>query len=131
MFDIKDIEPGKSYACKFRTEQILDEFGRIPGLSDVPLKGLSMYESWGAITTRDSEKELVEVIDQYELILSNITSSTTMLKEADKEMREMAQEEFNDAIAVLKTWMFQQETCINTLDCIISTLAQHEPTAFE
>jgi peptide chain release factor 1 len=37
--------------------------------------------------------ELVEVIDQYELILSNITSSTAMLKEADKEMREMAQEE--------------------------------------
>ena len=64
MFDIKDIEPGKSYACKFRTEQILDEFGRIPGLSDVPLKGLSMYESWGAITTRDSEKELVEVVDE-------------------------------------------------------------------
>ena len=64
MFDIKDIEPGKSYACKFRTEQILDEFGRIPGLSDVPLKGLSMNESWGAITTRDSEKELVEVVDE-------------------------------------------------------------------
>jgi hypothetical protein len=23
-----------------------------------------MYESWGAITTRDSEKELVEVVDE-------------------------------------------------------------------
>ncbi len=40
--------------------------------------------------------ELVEVIDQYELILSNINSSTSMLKEADKEMREMAQEELLD-----------------------------------
>ncbi len=37
--------------------------------------------------------ELVGVIDQYELILANITSSTEMLREADQEMREMAQEE--------------------------------------
>jgi hypothetical protein len=62
--DIRNITPGQSYACKFKTEQILDEFDRIPGLSDVPLKGLGMYESWGAITTRDTEKELVEVIDE-------------------------------------------------------------------
>ena len=37
--------------------------------------------------------ELVSVIDQYELILANITSSTEMLREADQEMRDMAQEE--------------------------------------
>tara|TARA_B100000767_G_C19232778_1_gene315922 strand:+ start:129 stop:395 length:267 start_codon:yes stop_codon:yes gene_type:complete len=62
--DIRNITPGQSYACKFKVEHILDEFGRIPGLSDVPLKGLGIYESWGAITTRDNEKELVEVIDE-------------------------------------------------------------------
>ena len=38
--DIRDIEPGKSYACKFKTETMLDTYGRIPGLSDTPLKGV-------------------------------------------------------------------------------------------
>ena len=37
--------------------------------------------------------ELVSVIDDYELILANITSSTEMLKTDDREMREMAEEE--------------------------------------
>ena len=37
--------------------------------------------------------ELVSVIDEYELILANLQSTTNMLKEADSEMREMAQEE--------------------------------------
>ena len=37
--------------------------------------------------------ELVQVIDEYELILSNISSSTEMLKEADQEMKDMAAEE--------------------------------------
>jgi peptide chain release factor 1 len=37
--------------------------------------------------------ELVSTIDEYELILSNIDSSTVMLKETDPEMREMAQDE--------------------------------------
>src|SRR4249920_4111157 len=36
---------------------------------------------------------VVEAIDEYELSLSNITSSTNMLREADQEMREMAQSE--------------------------------------
>ena len=39
MIDIQDVTQGKSYACKFKIEHILDEFGRIPGRSDVPLKG--------------------------------------------------------------------------------------------
>ena len=62
--DIRDIEPGKSYACKFKTEQVLDIYGRIPGLSDTPLRGLGMYESWGPITVRDMASEHVEVLDQ-------------------------------------------------------------------
>ena len=37
--------------------------------------------------------ELVEVIDQYELVLANIDSSTAMLKESDAEMRELAESE--------------------------------------
>ena len=40
--------------------------------------------------------ELVGVIDDYELILSNIDSSTEMLKESDQEMKEMAQDELQD-----------------------------------
>ncbi len=40
--------------------------------------------------------ELVSVIDAYELILSNLASSTEMLKESDPEMRAMAQEELAD-----------------------------------
>ncbi len=40
--------------------------------------------------------EIVAVIDQYENVLANIDSSTRMLKEADSEMREMAQDELQD-----------------------------------
>lgn len=40
--------------------------------------------------------ELVEAIDQYELVLSNIDSASAMLKEADQEMREMAQGELEE-----------------------------------
>ena len=41
-------------------------------------------------------KDLVESIDVYELVLSNIESSTAMLKESDLEMREMAYAELED-----------------------------------
>ena len=37
--------------------------------------------------------DIVNAVDEYELILSNIQSSTEMLKETDPEMRAMAQEE--------------------------------------
>lgn len=40
--------------------------------------------------------ELVETIDQYELVLANIDSSTAMLRESDPEMREMAQSELEN-----------------------------------
>jgi peptide chain release factor 1 len=36
---------------------------------------------------------VIEAIDDYEMILANITSATNMLREADQEMREMAQGE--------------------------------------
>ena len=40
--------------------------------------------------------DIVQAVDEYELILSNIQSSTEMLKESDPEMRAMAQEELQD-----------------------------------
>ena len=63
MIKIEDIEVGKSYACKFKVETMLDIFGRVPGLSDTPLKGPGMYESFGLITIRDSEKKLFKIQD--------------------------------------------------------------------
>ncbi len=64
MIDIKDMKVGKSYACKFKVEHILDEFGRIPGLSDVPLKGLGWYEGLGIIQVRDSANQRVQLKDE-------------------------------------------------------------------
>lgn len=62
--NIQDVKPGKSYACKFRVKTMLDTFGRPPGLSDTPLKGVGMYEGIGVIEIRDSEKEMVQVVDE-------------------------------------------------------------------
>lgn len=64
MIDIKDITVGKSYACKFRVETLLDEYGRIPGLSDTPIKGTGKYEGFGILMQRDLKKELVKLQDQ-------------------------------------------------------------------
>ena len=65
MYDIKNIETGKSYACKFKVETMLDDLGRpAPNLSDVPLKGPGLYEVFGVLMQRDSEKELVVVKDE-------------------------------------------------------------------
>ena len=60
---IEDIEVGKSYACKFKAEMMLDDFGRPPGLSDTPLAGPGMYESFGLIKVRDSETKLFRIED--------------------------------------------------------------------
>tara|TARA_B100001057_G_scaffold456469_1_gene503893 strand:+ start:280 stop:552 length:273 start_codon:yes stop_codon:yes gene_type:complete len=64
MIKIEDITPGKSYACKFRVETMVDTFGRIPGLSDTPLAGLKLYEGLGILIQRDSEKRLVKLQDE-------------------------------------------------------------------
>ena len=63
--DIKDIEVGKSYACKFKVETILDDLGRpAPNLSDRPLKGTGLYEGLGVLMQRDTKKELVKLKDE-------------------------------------------------------------------
>lgn len=64
MIKPEDITPGKSYACKFKAEMMLDIYGRPPGLSDTPLKGPGWYEGFGLIQTRDSVAKLFEIIDQ-------------------------------------------------------------------
>ena len=64
MIDIENIVPGNSYACKFRVETMLDTFGRIPGLSDTPLKGVSTYEGIGILMQRDTEQRLVKLKDE-------------------------------------------------------------------
>lgn len=64
MIAIEDVKPGKSYACKFRVETMLDTFGRIPGLSDTPLKGVGTYEGLGILIQRDSGQRLVKLQDE-------------------------------------------------------------------
>ena len=64
MIDIENIIPGNSYACKFRVETMLDTFGRIPGLSDTPLKGVGTYEGIGILMQRDVEQRLVKLKDE-------------------------------------------------------------------
>ena len=61
---IEDITPGKSYACKFRVETMLDTYGRVPGLSDTPLAGVKMYESLGVLIQRDTDQRLVKLQDE-------------------------------------------------------------------
>lgn len=66
---IATIAEGESWACKFRTMQMMDDEGNFvntqglaPGskISGSP----SVYESWGLIETRDLDKQLVEIRDQ-------------------------------------------------------------------
>ena len=64
MIKIEDIEVGKSYACKFKVETMLDIFGRVPGLSDTPLKGPGMYEGVGVIQVRDTAGKRVQLKDE-------------------------------------------------------------------
>ena len=63
--NIEDIIPGKSYACKFRVETMLDTLGRpAPNLSDQPLAGMKMYEGIGVLMQRDLDQKLVKLKDE-------------------------------------------------------------------
>ena len=65
MIDILDITPGESYACRFKVETMLDTLGRpAPNLSDTPLAGVKVYESFGFLKQRDTDKRLVIVVDE-------------------------------------------------------------------
>jgi hypothetical protein len=63
MYTMDELEEGKSYACKFKVETMLDTFDRPVGLSDTPIKGPGNYEGLGVIKTRDKETRLVELED--------------------------------------------------------------------
>jgi hypothetical protein len=68
--NIADIEPGKSYACKFVVKTFIDEMGnpvdtgqlsvgeKVPG---VP----GNYRGFGVIVTRDTANQLVEIWDEH------------------------------------------------------------------
>jgi len=63
--DIKEITPGKSYACKFKVKTLLDALGRpAPNLSDVPIKGDGIYEGLGVLMERDLNSEMVKLKDE-------------------------------------------------------------------
>ena len=65
MYKIEDIQPGKSYGCKFKVTTMLDSLGRpAPNLSDRPLAGVGTYEGIGILTKRDLEQRLVELSDE-------------------------------------------------------------------
>jgi len=61
---IEEIKTGQSYACKFKVETMLDVHGRVPGLSDSPLKGPGTYEGLGLIQIRDMESKHVQLKDE-------------------------------------------------------------------
>ena len=61
---IENVQPGESYACKFRVTTMLDTLGRpAPNLSDTPLKGPGEYEGLGVIKIRDLENRQVKLND--------------------------------------------------------------------
>ena len=68
MIDIRDITVGESYGCKFRVKNVpLDEFGRLGGmmsLADLPIAKYGDYEGFGFLKQRDTEQELVVVVDE-------------------------------------------------------------------
>ena len=63
MIDIKDIDPGNSYACKFKVEDMLDQDGKLSD-GEGSIFELVTYHGFGVIATRDVEQRLVEVNDQ-------------------------------------------------------------------
>ena len=65
---IRDIEPGTSWACRFKTVAFCDEAGKIVQASNLQLGQAHPgapreYSSIGVIATRDSQNELVLVQD--------------------------------------------------------------------
>ena len=67
-FTIENIEVGKSYAAKFKLENMpLDEYGRLGGphsLADLPVVKMGTYEGLGILLQRDTEKKLVKLQDE-------------------------------------------------------------------
>ena len=64
MIDIQEIEPGGSYACKFRVTTMLDAQGN-PAQLNVgdAAEGPGEYTGLGVIRTRDLDTQLVVLVD--------------------------------------------------------------------
>lgn len=65
MLKITELEMGKSYACRFKTQTILDENNLpVTPLSSSTVKGPGLYESLGILSQRDLENNLVKLVDE-------------------------------------------------------------------
>jgi len=64
LYNITEIEAGKSYACKFKIHTVLDEKWRpaIPNSTSAP-STVGSYESVGVIVKRDVDAQIVELLD--------------------------------------------------------------------
>ena len=68
MYTIQDCVPGETWACKFTTQTFVDSNGRAVRVTNLqPGQAhpgtIAEYTSVGVIRKRDSEKQLVEVVD--------------------------------------------------------------------
>ena len=66
--EIKDIEPGRSYACKFKVQTFVDNEGKPVDTRNIQIgqkvPGVpGEYVGFGVIQVRDSDNLLVEVWD--------------------------------------------------------------------
>lgn len=64
----QDIEPGRSYGCRFRIKTYLDENRQPVELNELPQNPGSVktgdWVSWGLIEKRDRQNQLLSVRDQ-------------------------------------------------------------------
>ena len=63
LYNITEIEAGKSYACKFKLHTLLDDSGYPVLDSTSPISAIDSYESVGVIVKRDVDAQMVEVLD--------------------------------------------------------------------
>jgi hypothetical protein len=66
--EIADIEAGKSYACKFKVRTFINKDGELVNTKNLQLGQAvdgepGWYESFGVISKRDTDQQLVEVIE--------------------------------------------------------------------
>lgn len=62
---ISDIEPGKSYACYFRTAELVDADGKsILDPQGQTAAKMMQRDLFGVIKTRDLQQQLVEIVEQ-------------------------------------------------------------------
>lgn len=84
MIDILEVEPGASYACKFRVTTMLDAQGKPAQLNvGEAAEGPGLYEGLGVIRTRDVANGLVVVVDvdsqtEYTVDFANIWDIDTV-----------------------------------------------------